>query len=269
MLCGRSWSRNFVAAAWAWKCMQIKLIPVLLDPEPILSTGIEESWRLKKPKIDSETLTSHHDNKMYVHFRSTYDSESGRFAKLLLRLPGKIKIHPSSKAAFQDGSGLGWIWFFSPIRIRTLNPDHPFFSVSDSGPDQTYFPVSGSGTAKKSGSDPENPDLDPWKKRPKTLKYKKKKNVFIIFSTLNPILFVRFLQNLINEHHLDPFSSLKNLKCKKNGRIRLDPVPDPKHWIFCFILRNKNTGTKYQCCFAGIGARGAEIIWDPEPKLSF
>ena len=82
--------------------------------------------------------------------------------------------------------------------------------------------------------------------------------VFIIFSTLNPILFVRFRQNLINEHHLDPFSSLKNLKCKKNGRIRLDPVPDPKHWIFCFILRKKNT--KYQCCFAGIGARGAEII---------
>ena len=102
-------------------------------------------------------------------------------------------------------------------------------------PDQTFFPESGSGSVKESGSDPENPDSDP-QKTPKNCK-DNKQNFIPYFSQS---FLVRFLQNLIKEHHLDPISLLTDgsgsgfLKYgsgSAKNRIHPDPDLDPKHWF--------------------------------------
>ena len=62
---------------------------------------------------------------------------------------------------------------------------------------RTFFLESGSGSA-------ENPDPDPWKKRPKTVS-----TVQVdIFSTLNTVLFGQVTPKSNKKHHLDPIGLL-------------------------------------------------------------
>ena len=89
------------------------------------------------------------------------------------------------------------IYFISVFRIRVL--------LSGFGSD-FFFPESGSGPAIKSGSDPE---------KPKKCKYKK--DLFIIFSTLNTILFG---QVPAKPNQRAAFRSHYFLKAK-TGRIRI------------------------------------------------
>ena len=143
-----------------------------------------------------------------------------------------------------------------------------------SGSESDFF--SESGSAKKSGTYPENPD--PWKTHPKTISTRRRKNVFIIFSTLNNILSVRFLQNLIKAQYLDPFSLLKNLS--KNRRIRVFNVrirtgentrsrqdPDPKHCRQLSVLRAHrheaaaNTGFWRLCIVSSPGWLWFSMDW--------
>ena len=104
-------------------------------------------------------------------------------------------------------------------------------SVSDPGPFVRIRPGSGS-------------DCFPWvririgqkiriwpgksksmKKRPITVSTRGRTNVYIIFSTLNTILFVSLPQKLIKENHLDPLSLLTSLNLNKSKKR------DPKHCL--------------------------------------
>ena len=116
---------------------------------------------------------------------------------------------------------------------------------------ELFFPESGSGSAENPDPIRKNPDPEPWKKIPKTVS-KSRKLVYFIFSTLNTVLFVRFLQNsVVNPNtlnldpdpgflpNLDPDPGLYNQFWKKTFKIILERI------FFCyetsiFFLNYKN-----------------------------
>ena len=99
------------------------------------------------------------------------------------------------------------VYLGNSSHIFAASPENAVFRIrvllSGSGSD--FFPQSGSGSAK---------NLDPI--RNTRIQEKKvqeeEKNVDIIFSTLKSqhFIFCKVPPNVIKEHHLDPFSLLKN-----------------------------------------------------------
>ena len=135
------------------------------------------------------------------------------------------RFFPDPVRTFFPESGSGLAKYLDPIRKIRIRIGLFFLSLDRDWPNiWIWSGKSGSGSTKK---------------HPKTASTSK--TICLSFLEISTLSFlVRFLQNLIKEHHLDPISLLTNgsgsgfLKygsVSAKNRIHPDPDLDPKHWF--------------------------------------